>query len=331
MPGDLGAFDSSGMIFCFQRRDRQFKFHGQRLELSEIEAAIGDETQSVTALLLESAAGQPKLAAFFRSKEHRILSGESSSRSRSGDFQSAIRELELKARSKLPAYMVPSVFIPIATIPLTSNGKVDHAVLQSIFARSWSAMAREITSPESSPVTMSQLKLQRIIRDLFDIADVSIDTDLFSSILDSLSSMQLAARLRRAFDLPVRVQWIMENRTIRALGSCVDLKLRAPILKPSDVSGVHDLTMKVDSMTTFSQDPTSKLPKLYCIHPVSGLSYQYRSIALAIPEMSIVGINDRHLGMPSAYRSIEDMAQDYVSVLMTQSFPLDLMSISMQQ
>lgn len=317
MAGDVGAFDSSGMIFCFPRRDRQIKFHGQRLELSEIEAAIEDETQSVTALLLEAAAGQPKIAAFFRSKDNSILLGESSSRSRARDVQCVIRELEMKARSKLPAYMVPSVFIPITTIPLTSNGKVDQAVLQSIFARGWSAMTQAITSTEPSPATMSQLKLQEIIRDLFDIADISIDTDLFSSVLDSLSSMQLAARLRRAFNLPVSVQWVMENRTIHALGSFIDLKLRAPSRKLADISGVHDFKMKVDSMTIFSQDPVSKLPKLYCIHPVTGLSYPYRQIALAIPEMNIIGVNDTHFGMPSPYRSIEDMAQDYVSVLVT--------------
>lgn len=217
--------------------------------------------------------------------------------------------------------MVPSIFIPIATIPLTANGKLDHAVLQSIFARSWCAMAQDIASTEISPETKSQLKLHRIIGDLFNIADFSIDTDLFSSILDSLSSMHLAARLRRACDLPLRVQWIMENRTIRALGSFIDLKLQAPILKPADTGGVHDLTMKVDFMTTFSQDPTSKLPKLYCIHPVSGLSYQYKIIALAIPEMSIIGINDRHFGIPSAYGSIEDMAQDHVSGFIAPELP----------
>jgi acyl-coenzyme A synthetase/AMP-(fatty) acid ligase len=146
VPGDLGAFDSNGRLLCFSRKDQQVKIHGQRVELGEIEAALGHDKRVVATTVFNPALNQTQVITFF---EIELIAGIvlDDGISRSVEALNTGWELEKRARRKLPSYMVPSAFIPIRQLPLTANGKIDRANLQAIFLNDYVPQVSDEDSP----------------------------------------------------------------------------------------------------------------------------------------------------------------------------------------
>jgi enterobactin synthetase component F len=300
------------------RKDHQVKIYGQRLELAEIEAIIGDGGHDVTVMLLKTASNQPQLVAFFKfDAPSDMVRGDDKIDSASCASQDVSRSLECIARWKLPSYMVPS-FVPVRQIPLTSNGKADRDCLQRLFENGTISAMREAEEKATSLPqrrTATEARLCQILAEMFEVSNISVDCDLFSGILDSLSSMRLVAHLRKTFGLPIRLHWILETRTICGLAAKIDSSGGATAL---DGNTAHSSLLEeddrgtLDAITQFSH---STGPKVFCLHPVSGLSYDFRNIVPFLPEFSVVGINDPHLGEEVAYGSINNMARVYVSMI----------------
>lgn len=314
--GDMGALDFEGRLLCLGREDRQVKINGQRVELGEVQAALERGDQLTVMAIHSSGWTQPRLVAFF---EHGHLMSSSSDES----ALSMARELETRARRKLPAYMVPTAFVPVSKLPLTKNGKVDQGALESVYLEhqtrrgagdgGHSLSLREASSTEH--------QLRAVIAEMFGDALISIDADLFGSVLDSLSSMSLAARLREVFNLPVRLQWIVEGRTIQ------NLALKIDSFSGSEEDKHDERRSHTDPQNSVTHLPptiefSSSNSTVFCIHPVSGLSYVFRNLVTFLPEFNIIGINDPHFGQHDAYQNVQEMAELYVSATFITSITL---------
>lgn len=298
---------------CFGRKDQQIKIHGQRVELGEIEAVLTHDKRIAVTTVFNPKVNQTQLVAFF---EFEVISTQICGGTGPGSI-GALKmawELEKRGRQKMPSYMVPSAFVPIQHLPLTTNGKIDRAKLQKIFLNDYlpyvdSGHSRTQLDWE---VSATESKLRDVVAALFGIPGISIDTDLFGGgVLDSLSSMSLAARLRTIFIRPVCLRWIIESRTIRDLAYRIDSgNADKDTLRRDQLT---EQGLKIPPMMSFSHSLGGG--KVFCIHPSSGLSYPFQKIAQFLPEVSIIGINDPHFGDPEAYRDICDMANLYVSAL----------------
>ncbi len=110
--GDLGKFDSNGeLVFC-GRKDFQIKYLGHRIELEEIERAIG---------LID---GVERCCCLFDEKRSRLK----------GFYVGKIDKTDLFAllKEKLPVFMIPGTLNKIDDMPLTKNGKVDRKLLATL-------------------------------------------------------------------------------------------------------------------------------------------------------------------------------------------------------
>ena len=309
MPGDLGAFDSKGRILLLGRKDRQVKIHGQRLDLGEVEVALGHHDRLVVMTVFNPAVNQTRVIAFFEFEltVENVLDGNIS---RSAEARNIARKLEKRARWKLPSYMVPSALIPIRKFPLTTNGKIDQANLQAIFLNDYlSHVSREDISTQSlEPMSATESQLIKTIAEMFGISSVSVNVDLFNSVLDSLSSMSLAAHLRTVFKQPIRLHWILESRNIR------DLAFKIDSYNSTEHGNQEDLLIEYDPQTpptiSFS---SSTGQNIFCIHPASGLSYLFHKLASHVRGLNVIGVNDPHYGDSNAYQDIYEMADLYVS------------------
>jgi amino acid adenylation domain-containing protein len=117
LTGDIGKFIEN-QLYYVGRNDEQIQVGGFRVELSEIEAAVGKLTNafSVAAIGWPIIYGQPRGIVVF------VVCNE--------DVDSAVLISELS--KTLPTYMIPKVCHRIPGMPLNINGKVDKGRLAKL-------------------------------------------------------------------------------------------------------------------------------------------------------------------------------------------------------
>ena len=114
--GDRGRYLPDGNIEFTGRIDEQVKVRGFRIELGEIESVL-TEHESVTeavVIALEDRGSEKRLVAY-------VVTTPGASRN--------ISDLRSHLRSRLPDYMIPSAFVYLDALPLTSHGKIDRRAL----------------------------------------------------------------------------------------------------------------------------------------------------------------------------------------------------------
>ena len=101
--GDLARRDAAGDLLFAGRRDRQIKIKGHRIELEECERSIRRLAGTGQAVVIAQA---EDLVCFIAADV-------------------AIDRLEAALRADLPAYMIPSRFVPVPDFPMTPSAKID--------------------------------------------------------------------------------------------------------------------------------------------------------------------------------------------------------------
>jgi amino acid adenylation domain-containing protein len=213
--GDLGRLLPDGRIEFLGRRDGQVKVRGFRIELGEIEAALARHPGIAGAVVVDrrdpDAPGDTRLVAYV--VHRRGLRGPGSS------------ELRAFLRAVLPAHMIPSAFVALDALPLTSTGKVDRRALPAPeperrerpehAERSWTA-----------PRTPVEEVLCGIWEQVFGLARVSADDDFFALGGHSLLATQLISRLRGAFALELPLRALFDAPVLSELAGVVENALR---------------------------------------------------------------------------------------------------------
>ncbi len=176
--GDLARRrpDGSGLEFL-SRADRQVKIRGHRIERGEVEAALaavpGVERAAVVAV---PGAEGDRLAAY-------VVPG--------GEAAPTTAELRSALGRRLPAFMVPSVFVFLDALPTTPSGKVDTAALPSPEpARSRAEDGFE------EPLGEVEETLAGVWREVLRVERVGRASDFFELGGDSILSIQVVARAR---------------------------------------------------------------------------------------------------------------------------------------
>src|SRR6185436_17403546 len=115
--GDVGRWLREGEVEYIGRRDEQVKYHGHRVELGEIAAAVkehGEVREAVVMIRKEKELGEV-MVCYYVSREE-IESGE-------------LREF---VKERVIEETVPGMYVHMKRMPLTLNGKVDVRVLPGI-------------------------------------------------------------------------------------------------------------------------------------------------------------------------------------------------------
>ncbi|PLB51453.1 acetyl-CoA synthetase-like protein [Aspergillus steynii IBT 23096] len=122
--GDLARFQPDGRLNFSSRRAGFVKIRGLRVELGEIEAAISGwpgNGKGAVILVDNETHNAPELVAFVQVER---------------DADESLADMVHKHLQKsLPSYMIPTVFVPIESMPLTDSKKIDRQHLRSLFAQ----------------------------------------------------------------------------------------------------------------------------------------------------------------------------------------------------
>ncbi|MEH2030403.1 MAG: amino acid adenylation domain-containing protein [Nostoc sp.] len=198
--GDLARYLADGNIEYLGRIDHQVKIRGFRIELGEIEVAINQypAVKETVVLVSEESVNSKRLVAYVVPQKEQTLT---------------IPELRSFLESKLPHYMVPSVFVSLEALPLTPNGKIDRKALPAPdTART--QLDKELVAPRN----FLEAKLAEIWAEVLGVDKVGIFDNFFELSGDSILAIVVITRANQA-GLQLAVKQLFQHQTVAGLAS----------------------------------------------------------------------------------------------------------------
>ncbi|RDL30479.1 uncharacterized protein BP5553_10357 [Venustampulla echinocandica] len=137
--GDLVRYSSNGMLTFVGRKDSKVKLHGQAIDCSEIENQVamvlpGSQQVAVEVVSMATQEGKHTLIAFFSENKSTVpnLSGEGLLLPPSDTSRKYLKSMQAELGKVLPQYMIPTVLVPLGSLPLTSSMKLNRRSLQDL-------------------------------------------------------------------------------------------------------------------------------------------------------------------------------------------------------
>ncbi|CAM5480912.1 Carrier domain-containing protein OS=Lysinibacillus sphaericus OX=1421 GN=LS41612_16120 PE=3 SV=1 [Lysinibacillus sphaericus] len=203
--GDLAKWLPDGNIEYLGRIDNQVKIRGYRIELDEIESRLTRISQIKEAVVTapKDAMGTRYLCAYVVS-----------------DKKLHVAELKVELGQVLPSYMIPTRFIQLEKLPLTTNGKVDRKNLPE---------PTETIDDETNymaPRTDIEKQLVEIWSDVLQIRKIGILDNFFEVGGHSLKATILTSRISKNLHVSITLQEIFENPTIKSISQIIEKKVK---------------------------------------------------------------------------------------------------------
>ena len=230
--GDLGRLLPDDNIEFLGRSDFQVQIRSYRIELGDVEAAIG-EHQNV------SACG---VVAQFDDNENQTLTGYVVLKS--GTHLST-SELHRWLRTKLPDYMIPDRHMEIPSLPTSRSGKLDRTKLASIPFESM-----KLDSEHLAPRDEIESRLTEIWLAILRMSQIGIRDNFFEvgghSLLAAIICSEISTRL--GIDIPLRL--FFDNPTIELLAN----ECRKIAIERSPSTVISKASRKETIPASFSQE-----------------------------------------------------------------------------
>ncbi|MGA5817918.1 amino acid adenylation domain-containing protein [Kitasatospora sp. NPDC094028] len=220
--GDVVRWSAAGELEYLGRADDQVKVRGFRIELGEIEAVLARHpaVDQVAVVAREDRPGVKQLVGYVTPA------------GRAEDVDAD--ELRAHLGTALPEYMIPTAIVTLEALPLTSNGKLHRAALP----------APEFASAAGgrTPRTAVEETLAALFAEVLGLESVGIDDSFFALGGDSIVSIQLVSRARKA-GLVVTPRQIFQHKTVAALAALLEDAAPASAESHGDDDAVGDLPL----------------------------------------------------------------------------------------
>ncbi|MFD0319164.1 non-ribosomal peptide synthetase [Streptomyces flavalbus] len=211
--GDLVRYTPDGALRFLGRTDFQVKLRGFRVELGEIETLLRDhpDVRDAVVTVREDTPGDPRLVGYVvleRPVPHGPL----------------LADLDERARTRLPAHMVPAALMVLDELPLTLNrNKVDRSRLPAPGARQRTGRGGYV-----APRDHRERAVAAVWADLLDLDRVGVHDDFFALGGHSLLATRLVTALRAATGGPFTVRSVFERPTVAAQAELLTAGAQAP-------------------------------------------------------------------------------------------------------
>ncbi|PYP84883.1 MAG: non-ribosomal peptide synthetase [Blastocatellia bacterium AA13] len=195
--GDIGRCLPDGNIEFMGRRDSQVKIQGYRIELGEIEAALAQHpaVESCVVKATGSAGAGRRLVAFVITK----------------GYAPTGLEMSRFLQEKLPSYMIPSAFVPLDSLPLTANGKIDRAALPDAPSPKIDCASDQRAS------TVLEEQISNVVADILSVTQPTRDADFFELGATSLEIVRIARVLEQKIGFAGKIADLFQAPTVEGL------------------------------------------------------------------------------------------------------------------
>lgn len=262
--GDLVRYTEDGSLEYLGRKDNQVKIRGQRVEIGEIEhhAILNSSPEysqvAVEAVTIPGRVGMV-LIAFIAVGSQIDACTDAALPIK---ILTAFRNLQASLTASLPSYMVPSLYIPLRELPLSTAGKRDRKALRQIPAGLSDAELRTFSLADDSiskrePSTATEQRLRPVWAKVLRVqeADVGVDESFFRLGGDSIAAMRLAAAATKS-GVQISVLDILTHKTISKIAAVADGQVDEAYATQSLTSSSGVGSESVDKFSTHGGTPT---------------------------------------------------------------------------
>lgn len=229
--GDLVRYNADGTINYLGRKDTQVKLRGQRIELAGIEHHVLDQPNVRNAVVLLPTNGPYKdtITALVKFENTITFAGNE-------DIQIVLASVLETAnfcwssvsdrlRQVVPSYMVPSSWIAIKSLPLSTSAKLDRSKLSTWLSQVphdyYKAQAFSSGVTQRIPINDEiALSISDRVAELCISNDDNKKSELIGRNInptnigiDSIKMMSLSAFLKRTYGVSVPMKLLMDYRT----------------------------------------------------------------------------------------------------------------------
>ncbi|WP_340556903.1 amino acid adenylation domain-containing protein [Streptomyces sp. GSL17-111] len=200
--GDLARWTPEGDLLFVGRADSQVKVRGVRIEPGEVQAALArcDGVGQALVRVCDDDRGDRYLAAYVVPSPGATVD------------PAAVRR---QAAEFLPAHLVPAAVVPLESLPVTAEGKVD--------------VRAELPEPSfapagggRSPATPVEERLCAVFADVLGLSHVGVDDSFFALGGHSLAATRLLNRIRAVLGRELGIRAVYEAPTVAELAKRLD-------------------------------------------------------------------------------------------------------------
>jgi amino acid adenylation domain-containing protein len=202
--GDVARLLPDGQLAFVRRMDDQIKVRGFRVEPHEIAAVLNRHPRVLQSVVVarQAAAGDKHLVGYVvPAPEGPPTPGE-------------LRDF---LRARLPDYMVPEIFVQLAALPLSTNGKIDRLKLPA---------PGEANTLRDQAFTAPRTELEKtvagLLGGLLGVERVDVAGNFFVLGGHSLLGAQLIARVRSVFGVEMSLRVLFEAPTVAELSAEIE-------------------------------------------------------------------------------------------------------------
>jgi len=202
--GDLGLMLPDGCLVHKGRKDFRVKIRGYGVEIAEVEKALRGHSEVTDCVVVDQKdeSGETKLIAYYSSAV---------------PWKPNASELRRFLSGSLPGYMVPSMFVRLATVPLMPNGKVDRKALPEP-----DTTRPELSVPYQAPRTRVERRLAEFWAEALSVDRVGVRDDFFDLGGHSLSGSLAVSWIHEKFGVDLPVSEFFANPTVAQLAERIE-------------------------------------------------------------------------------------------------------------
>ncbi|GAA3145334.1 hypothetical protein GCM10010521_35460 [Streptomyces rameus] len=201
--GDLARMLPGGLVQVVGRTDGQVKIRGNRVELTEVEAALLDEPSVAQAAVVDRGEGAGRVLAAYVIPAHGATP--------------TVAELRSRLATRLPDYMIPTEFHRLERLPLTRHGKTDRAALRA----ETGAPRLELGTAYRPAAGELEALIAGIWAEVLGVPAVGMDDNYFDLGGTSITIKQAQLRLEERTGVRLPSTALYEYPTVRALAEAL--------------------------------------------------------------------------------------------------------------
>ncbi|HLP57231.1 MAG TPA: amino acid adenylation domain-containing protein [Candidatus Deferrimicrobium sp.] len=290
--GDLGRRREDGNIEYAGRKDFQVKIMGYRVELAEIESCfLKHDAVREVAVIAGTGPGE---------NDSHYLCAYIVPHAPLAPFEP--QEFRQHLLKTLPAYMMPSYYIKLDSLPHTASGKIDRNALPGL-PLSLLSTGIEINAPaqEYSLNSVTGAEVEESIIALWaqiqgiPKAGINIDTNLFESGGNSLNLIMLVSQIYQTYHIEVPMAKVFENPTLREIAKY--LKNRTYVEAPVIVLN------------------PSASKSLFCFPPGVGFGIVFKELAAQLSHYTFHAFNYITSAVSADANPISSLLAEYVRII----------------